>query len=207
MTSACQPASLLDASYKASAAAACNGPFQWYGADIDETQALPAQPTAKIMRRQGSCTGLLCRKGGPPQWAQHLMSSGHPCRLHSLEHANLLGRASPVQSSGISCWPLLRSQHLHNLQGLEWRQLQGDSPVQGAQDTPMDLATPGPQDGSQLQPVLGPGCGLAGNLHVLLCKAEWLYNVYAFQVCDCVLGAPLSACLCVAVCWVQAQRS
>ena len=54
----------------------------------------------------------------------------------------------------------------------------------------MDLATPGAQDGSQLQPVLGPGCGLAGNLHVLLCKAEWLYNVYAFQVSYCVTGGP-----------------
>ena len=58
--------------------------------------------------------------------------------------------------------------------------------MQGAQDMPMDLATPGPQDGSQLQPVQGQGCGLAGNLHVLLCKAEWLYNVYAFQVSYCI---------------------
>eukprot|EP00891_Asterochloris_glomerata_P009640 jgi/Astpho2/9640/e_gw1.00146.47.1_t len=75
---------------------------------------------------------------------------------------------------------------------LLYRQLQGDSPVQGAQDTPMDLATPGPQDGSQLQPVLGPGCGLAGNLHVLLCKAEWLYNVYAFQECFALTSQLLS---------------
>ena len=150
---------------------------------------------------------LALQKGRATSMGTTLDEQWSSCCLHSLEHVNLLGRASPVQSSGISCWPLLRSQHLHNLQGVEWRQLQGDSPVQGAQDTPMDLATPGPQDGSQLQPVLGPGCGLAGNLHVLLCKAEWLYNVYAFQVCDCVLGAPLSACLCVAVCWVQAQRS
>ena len=71
----------------------------------------------------------------------------------------------------------------------------------------MDLTTPGPQDGSQLQPVLGPGCGLAGNLHVLLCKAEWLYNIYAFQVSCCVTGVPLCACLCIAIGREQAQRS
>ncbi|KAK9823965.1 hypothetical protein WJX72_006697 [[Myrmecia] bisecta] len=45
-----------------------------------------------------------------------------------------------------------------------------------------DVVMRGPADDAE-EAALGPGCGLANNLDVLVCRAEWYYHLGAFREC------------------------